>query len=358
MNTLLIVTTIQAWFFLSLILSTKREKQSSDFILAAWLFIIGLHTLIYYITHSQHSINLYLAIFNASIPFLQGPMLLLYISRKSAHRSKSSRLESLHFIPFLSFLAYQLINTSNFGGPRSDESRHVFISFFQDFNAFGLFFLISLPFYIGYSFWLSKKAHQEQVIWTRLLILFVTGIWLSSLISLLLPDLIDHKDQIQFNALVFVTLTGFVYAVSYLGFREQLFSTDIPKLGGEKYQKSKLQPEEIDLLWQKLEQHMNSENPFLDAALNQQQLADQLGISTHKLSQVINTKAELSFNDYVNGFRINRVKSLIFDDAFAHYSLLGIALESGFTSKATFNRVFKKFEDCTPSEWKKSHSPS
>jgi len=34
-------------------------------------------------------------------------------------------------------------------------------------------------------------------------------------------------------------------------------------------------------------------------------------------------------------------------------SLLGIALDCGFNSKSTFNRVFREEEGLTPSEWLK-----
>jgi AraC-like DNA-binding protein len=42
------------------------------------------------------------------------------------------------------------------------------------------------------------------------------------------------------------------------------------------------------------------------------------------------------------------------DPKYTSFSLLGIALDSGFNSKSAFNRFFKKATGLTPSDYKKS----
>lgn len=359
MKTILIITTIQAWFFLSLIIGTKKLKQNFDYLLATWLFIIGLHTLIYYLMHSSNTINIYGAIINASIPFLQGPFLFLYVSTKSLYKKRMSWIDALHFIPFIAFMIYQLINSQVLSGKPIDGQNHVYIGFFQDYNAFGIFFLLSLPIYIGLSYWVSKKAsslNPDKSIWIKMLILFVGGIWLSSVLSLLVPKLINHTFQIGFNSLIFISLTGFVYLISYFGIKQNIFSTDIPRIGAIKYNKSKILEGEADLIWSRLNNHMEKKKPYLDPNINLNQLSTQIDITTHKLSQVINAKSNLSFNDLINKYRIDEVKHMMRSNEYQNLSLLGMALEAGFNSKATFNRAFKKLENCTPSEYMKRQS--
>jgi AraC-like DNA-binding protein len=52
----------------------------------------------------------------------------------------------------------------------------------------------------------------------------------------------------------------------------------------------------------------------------------------------------------VNAYRVREAQRLLADPRFAHYSLVGVALESGFNSRSTFNRVFKKMVGLAPSE--------
>ena len=44
----------------------------------------------------------------------------------------------------------------------------------------------------------------------------------------------------------------------------------------------------------------------------------------------------------MNTSRVQEARRKLADGRFAHYSLVGVVLESGFSSKSTFNRVFKK----------------
>ena len=344
MKTILIITTIQAWFFLTLIIGAKKLKQSFDYLLATWLFIIGLHTLIYYSMYSTNTINIYGAIINAAIPFLQGPFLFLYVSTKSVYKKRISCIDALHFIPFITFIIYQLINSQVLSSQKNTGQQHVYIGFFQDYNVFGIFFILSLPIYIGLSYWVSKRAsssNPDKNVWIKMLILFVGGIWISSLLSLFVPELINHTFQIGFNSLIFISLTGFVYLISYFGIKQNIFSTDIPRIGAMKYNKSKILEGEADLIWSRLDNHLQKKKPYLDPNMNLNQLSAQIDITTHKLSQVINAKSNLSFNDLINKHRIDEVKLMMRSNEYQNLSLLGMALEAGFNSKATFNRAFK-----------------
>ena len=99
---------------------------------------------------------------------------------------------------------------------------------------------------------------------------------------------------------------------------------------------------------------MKSEKPYLEPDLNIYKLSEQIGTSRHYLSQVINEKAGKSFFDFINGFRVEEAQSKLTDPAMANKSILGIAFDSGFNSKATFNTTFKKHSGMTPSAYQKS----
>ena len=95
---------------------------------------------------------------------------------------------------------------------------------------------------------------------------------------------------------------------------------------------------------------MTNEQPWLEPELTLAELAHRLRTNTSLLSHVINTGCGQNFNDFVNSYRVVEAERKLKDPRLGHYSLVGIALESGFNSKSTFNRVFKKLTGRTPSE--------
>jgi AraC-like DNA-binding protein len=105
------------------------------------------------------------------------------------------------------------------------------------------------------------------------------------------------------------------------------------------------------LLWRdRLLQLMDQEQPWLEPELTLPELAQRLRTHPALLSKVINTGCGQNFNDFVNTYRTQEAQRKLADPRFAHYSLMGVALESGFNSKSTFNRVFRKLTGQAPSE--------
>ena len=125
-----------------------------------------------------------------------------------------------------------------------------------------------------------------------------------------------------------------------------------PEKQEDESQKNKLSTK-TDSYYQNLMKLMNDERLYTDVELTLQNLAERLGISSGYLSRIINEKENKNFFEFVNAFRIEEVKEKLVDKEYHHYSILGIALESGFKSKTTFNTVFKKFTGQTPSSYQK-----
>jgi AraC-like DNA-binding protein len=100
---------------------------------------------------------------------------------------------------------------------------------------------------------------------------------------------------------------------------------------------------------------MGREQPYLDGELRLSQLAESLDMPAHHLSQVINVTRQQTFFDFINRHRINHAESLLIDPNSAS-NMLEIALASGFNSKASFNRIFKKETGMTPSAFQKRES--
>ena len=91
---------------------------------------------------------------------------------------------------------------------------------------------------------------------------------------------------------------------------------------------------------------------YEDAELTLNTLAAKLMVHPHDLSKIINVGLEKNFSDFINNFRVREVVGKMQDPAFDNLTLLGIAYESGFNSKTTFNRVFKEMTGKTPVAYK------
>ncbi|MGZ3873177.1 MAG: ABC transporter permease, partial [Mucilaginibacter sp.] len=101
-----------------------------------------------------------------------------------------------------------------------------------------------------------------------------------------------------------------------------------------------------------LKKAMETGQYYRDPELSLNSLADKLGLGPHELSRIINTVLKKSFSDFINEFRVADFVQKMQDPAYDHITLLGIAFESGFNSKTTFNRTFRQMTGKSPAEYK------
>ncbi len=154
----------------------------------------------------------------------------------------------------------------------------------------------------------------------------------------------------------------YIYAIGYLGFSRsgvftELVDIESQELGKEettnyKYEKSGLSKEKADEFYQKLIQLMEEKKIFTQIKLTLGELAEMIPISSHNLSEVINTKTGMNFFDFVNRYRIEEVKKNIVNPENSNITILAIAMDAGFNSKSSFNTLFKRNEGVTPSKYR------
>lgn len=78
-------------------------------------------------------------------------------------------------------------------------------------------------------------------------------------------------------------------------------------------------------------------------------IANVAGFSKYHFSRLFRQFTDMSFYDYLNQRRVKEAEKLLLNPSL---SITEIALRSGFSSISTFNRVFKQFKECTPTEFK------
>ncbi|WP_025742166.1 helix-turn-helix domain-containing protein [Aquimarina pacifica] len=91
---------------------------------------------------------------------------------------------------------------------------------------------------------------------------------------------------------------------------------------------------------------------YRDSSLGLESMSKKLNISGNYLSQLVNKLSGYSFTEYVNGYRIEDAKSKLRDPRFINYTVIAIALESGFNSKSTFYNVFRKNTGLSPRQYR------
>lgn len=102
---------------------------------------------------------------------------------------------------------------------------------------------------------------------------------------------------------------------------------------------------------EKVNEFVQQQKIYEEPELTLSDLAKKLSTNTSLLSRVVNQGFGLSFNDYINQYRVNAVIGKLKEGEQRKQTLLGIAFDCGFNSKATFNRAFKKLTGVSPKEW-------
>ena len=114
-----------------------------------------------------------------------------------------------------------------------------------------------------------------------------------------------------------------------------------------------------DSLARELDRAMSEERLYLQQGLTVAKLADFIGVPEHRLRAHINSQTGFrNFSAYINHHRVQAAKAALSDPNRTKDGILGIALDSGFSSLPTFNRVFKSMEGLTPSDFRQSNPSS
>ena len=207
-----------------------------------------------------------------------------------------------------------------------------------------------------------SSIHDKQLNWVKYGAYFLLFFMTLSLLS----GIVIHTNS-YFEVLLFtISNVVFIYWASVIGLRQP--KINVPLLNDNIYQKKEtilssiapntsIQIEKIDEVehdYQRLLTFMNTHKPFNNPELTIADLAEYCHTSTKKLSHLINQKAEVNFNTFVNQFRIEEAKKMLIDPTYNHLNVMGIGYEVGFNSKASFYAVFKKLSDTTPAKFKKS----
>jgi AraC-like DNA-binding protein len=120
--------------------------------------------------------------------------------------------------------------------------------------------------------------------------------------------------------------------------------------------KLSLDPVLADEIAKKVTYLCELEKIYRDPGLSVHSLSERLDIPAYQLSWILNERMNQTFSVLVNTYRTNEVKKRLASTEDSDETILNIALEAGFNTKTSFNRVFKKFTGMTPSQFRESRT--
>ncbi len=169
---------------------------------------------------------------------------------------------------------------------------------------------------------------------------------------------------ILLNDIANLFLVVLIYTIAIMQWRNPHFFT-IPNLSEEQAKtvhnnSSKNESEtggELDpairaTLFDSVKNQVESGKLYLDNDLTLTRLSVLTGVSKHHLSEVLNRHAGKNFYEFINGYRVDFVRKRFAENT--DRSILDIALEAGFSSKSTFNAIFKQFTGQTPTQYRRT----
>jgi AraC-like DNA-binding protein len=194
--------------------------------------------------------------------------------------------------------------------------------------------------------------------WLQYLVWSMVVVWGFALISAVIKFRTHFEDAFHSEPYIFSAATLWVFGLGYYGLKQTpVFNNavirDQPKVTSETPRNNKLAPEVAEQHRQRLMAHMEKEQPYLQSKLTLHQLATELQLPAQTLSELLNDILNQNFFQFVNGYRVEEVKKRLQDPKYRNLTILGIALESGFNSKAAFNRIFKQHTGLIPSAYMK-----
>lgn len=362
--------------FAALLVFSKRPMNVANKILGYWLLTSSI-LFIYLFLKNYYNIENYIWQISFNLTIIFPEFLVLYSKYVTTESNKFRKKDLFFFTPsiitfVIIFIYYAIEPIKSFSYDVNKDFEiwslkilmHLFYITLWGYSFLAIYFIHHYKKQINQSY--SFESDKINLSWLLVVIIgyFITYNILIIANSFYFRD-IDFKDiNILTNALQLI----YIYILSYFGFLQQRLISDndtsvilkrftINEHDSGKYQKSGLKDAvKYEMYLHQLVEYMNASEPWKDNELSVAKLSELSGIPKHYISQILNDNLQKNFYTFINEYRIEYAKKLIISKKYSHYSIIAIAYESGFNSKAAFNSFFKKYVGITPSEYKKNNA--
>ena len=353
---------------LSLILFFRKENHSANIFLSIGIFALSfeLFASVYYSKGWYYDFPWFMGI-TYPIAYLYGPVFYIYTKLLTKKIEKVHPVNLLHLIPYLT--GY-IITIPIFILPTAEKIAVVEKMFINQqpliysiyerlISVQGIIYtVLTVLLVIDYNKKIKERFSNIDKINLNWLKYFTIGMivcWSLASASEVVDVFVNNDLNMQIA--LHVAISILIYSIGYMGLKQpEIFMKPVdiqtPEKQTQKYKKSGLDDAMAEEIKTKLIALIENEKPYCDSDLTLNKLAEMLDTSSHNLSEVINTYLGKSYYDFINEYRVEEFKNKLKDPSTRNYNLLSIAFESGFKSKTSFNTIFKKHTNQTPSEYK------
>ncbi len=347
-------------FVISSLLITRKNNVKANYFLAAIFFLPGLnfiHNLFIFFNQYTHfpAIVLFLNAWSIFLPFLIYRYTLFFTGNKFNPKHPLHLINILAFV-YVMYFFYKYLQLT-------DEQVRFFIqealrgNFNPLYKGVNVVFITMGLIYVGISWTLSFRKYKESksaktgvLNKYRYIFIFNSSILLFIFSGIILYGLID----VAYAKFVFMPLMMMVVFFVVL-FAAKNTSTVFAGTGlsSEKIKgngnsrTSDVLPVDCDQVLPKIHRLIEKQ-VYLNPDITLKQFARQAGLKPYLVSGVLKQCLHQSFVDFINSQRIEYAKTLLKSEQSGNLTIEGIALSSGFKSRASFYRAFKKYTGQTP----------
>lgn len=340
-------------------LRNKQQSSVANYFLIAFLlncFISIFFKNLYFnrlFEHFPHLLKL-----NHPLGLLRPVSFYLYFYFLLRPQARWSKIQWLHFAPTLLLLVYTL----PFYALSARDKVLVFQQALSDpapnFLAFaGITVSLAVGYFClsVYEWWrfrpIALQTSLPKIVSTRRWLLLLLAGYALYLLSSALIWLLPYP---QYEYFSYQIISLFLIA----GCIKLLSQSNLPtyQVMLPKYAKSNLTDAQKAQLQQELHRLMRDEKLFLNEKLRLKEVAEKMGINENQLSQLINEGEGMSFNDFVNTFRVEAAQELLCSEQFYKTTIEAVGYDVGFGTRASFYNAFKKFTGQSPSEFRRKSS--
>ena len=321
------------------------KKYLSNYLLGALLFVLSIRigkSVVYYFDKSLPKIYLQIGL---SACFLIGPFLYFFVKSEVEQVKKMPKSWVILLIIWIS-----MIVGISFKYPY-DTYRQLWWDYLVGLIytqwgihiAFSGFLLIDV---------FKKTFHKEN---TKPFEKWLLTIWVGNLVllSCYVWAILGITKGSYINGAISFSLI--LYSVIFvLMYRKK--TDDLSSFSTQKYADRKLNDEDAQMMVGKLEKAMQEKEVFKNPNLKLNDLAKEINVSGHQLSQLLNDNLEKNFTLFINEYRINEACKIL--STKTNLTIEAIGDEVGFNSKSTFFATFKKIKGMTPNLYLQNISPN
>lgn len=338
LKTIQIVALIQGLFLIFILFKNKFQYQKTTF----WLFFGSIiSVLLFLIGDDENNLffeNVDMFLFDSSL-FIT--FLFLFFRYYNSGKAIFEIKDVLFFLPNVIYVLIKVIEFK--------VNKALMIIEVLEFIV-ALIFLGYL-FYMAFHLYKTKKINWLFYIVLPLLVLMSFS-YVSELIAVLGTEEVLFFKEENFNSYLLLIVAFLFYFTTYK------LITNTKKLQPNSkittYKTSILKPELIKPYQTLLIDTMEKDELYTDSKITIHKVAQRLNIPKQYISEVLDLHLQTNFEDFINGYRVEKFIKCLNDDQYKHYTLFGIATEVGFNSKSSFNATFKKIKGLTPSQYKRS----